>query len=662
MKHKCITKTNFFLTLFITIEFMLFCTFVVREICNMVPSDVDQSVYLNQSYRLYKYILEANYKYAVSEILNMPNTGLPVLGTVMMFLLGQSRLSMLIPNFAGFAALQITGAKTINIIFRNECAGWGFIGILLLTHTAFGWAANIISFRADFLFACLFSIWCILLFESTRTENDKLYYISAVVAGFMLFVRFFAICFIVPMMLIEIFMFWHTYKKGKKTFFRLVKYACGVLIGGGWYFLINIINFFQYYIGAMTSDMKEIWQVSLSPIENLIYYPEYFFKYHMGEAISYVLVILSMACLIFLIKKKKSILNKQTKRACLLLLSGFVVPYAFLFISNKQPLVISIWNGLFIFAFFCIMGGVYRQYTNLSAKYLINIFSYGFLIVGSINYLSNVTGQFYGAYIKDSDIKNIWNLNNEIVSWSAVNHKDTTYIILDRWNDVISLDSLKLCSVESNGEWLNYEYAIDSMNNNFATHLFDDNELNAGLIKADVIVVVNDIYNDEPVFPTDYQFEQYHNVISGYAADNLELLGSFNFRDNELQVYVKRPILIDTEWSDWLGIQNAFSFCKEDGDTQLIIEGSYTEGLYPELKACAKDRNSSQILDVNIEICDGRYKICVEISELANQRHIVDLIFDSFYVPNELSNNADSRKLAVLYPDNCYIERNQEDD
>lgn len=663
MKYKRITKNNFFLILLIGIEFMLFCTFAVREVCNMIPSDVDQSVYLNQSYSLYSNIVGADYKSAAMEILNMSNTGLPLLGTVMLFLFGQSRLSMLIPNFVGFAALQVVGYKAVNRNFKSMYAGWGYMGILLLTHTTFGWAANIVSFRADFLFACLFSTWCILLFESVYMGEDKIYYISSVVAGLMLFIRFFAVCFIAPIMLIEIFMFWRSHKKGKETIVRLVKYIGGVLIGGGWLFLINIVNFVKYYLYAMTSDMKEIWQISLSPIENIIYYPKYFLGYHMGKSTSIFLLALGIICVVILKIRKKDSKDKQTRRACLLLILAFIVPYAFLMISNKQPLVISIWNGVFIFAVFFVMGEVYKGYGNQITKYAVGAFSCMFLFLGMINYLANTTGHFYGAYVKYSDKKEIWRMNNEIVNWAAENNKDTVYMILDRWNDVLSRETLKLISMESGeGTETEFLYAIENMNQNFATLQFTEEELQNGLNKADVIVVADAIYNYESAFPTDQLFDGYRDEISRFAEDNLVFLKSFAWRDNKLQVYVKRPVTIGTEWPDWLSVQNSFTFRKEEGDVELVIEGNYMEGLYPELKARSQDKESEEQLNVSIAVKDGRYAIRIDISELTNQEHTIELMFDSFYVPSEISDSADSRQLAVLYPDNCHLRKEKRDD
>lgn len=66
MKQKNVTPNYILLAALIIVEFLLFRTFVAREICNMVPSDVDQSVYLNQSYSIYRNIIESDYRNALA--------------------------------------------------------------------------------------------------------------------------------------------------------------------------------------------------------------------------------------------------------------------------------------------------------------------------------------------------------------------------------------------------------------------------------------------------------------------------------------------------------------------------------------------------------------------------------------------------------------------
>lgn len=661
MKFAYKYKNKLLWVLFLSIEFMLFRSFVKRDICNMIPLDVDQSLYLSQSYSIYQSIIETNYQEALAKIFSTANTGLPILGVLMSFLFEQSRLSMLIPNFVGFAALQMIGYKITNKVFDNKNIGWGFVGLLLITHTMFQWTGNIVSFRADFLFACLFSIWNILLFESVCTNNNRTYFISSIVAGGMLFIRFFAICFVIPIMLVEIMTFWHFNKNIKMSLYRLALYIGGGFIGGGWFFLANIKNFIGYYLNAMTGDMKEVWQEQLSLIENLIYYPKHFIEFHLGKNLGFILIIISISCLILLkIRQKK--LDKQTKRACLILSMAFVVPYIFLMISNKQPMVISMWNGVFIFAVFYVMGGTYREYKNQIIHYSINILSFAIFIAGCINYILNTTGGFYKRYVDDLNMKDVWMLNNQIASWAADNNKSTVDIVLDRWNDILSLESLEMCSAESNGEWLKFKYAIDCMNHNYLTQIFERTDLYIGLHKADVIVVVDEKYNNETIFPTDQLLALYHDDIYDYAVKNLDFLESFNLQGNELQVYVKRPITIYAEWNDWLSIQNKLSFLKKEGDQLLIIEGAYMEGMYPTIIAYAKDDISGKELEMDIEIREGHYKFVIDIAELTEQEHVIELVFDSFFVPNEIADSTDRRQLTVPYPDNCYIERNQEDD
>lgn len=647
-------RNDIWLVVVILFEFLLFRSFVLREICNIIPSDVDQSVYLNESYKIYLDIIATDYKSVLGRMFSTSNTGLPILGAVMLFLFGDSRLSMLVPNFIGFMVLQIVGYKSVNRIFGNGFMGWSFIGIMLLSNTTFGWAANFTSFRADFLFACVFSTWIILLVEAVRTKDDKKYFVSSIVAGLMLFIRFFSICFLVPIMIGEIVLFFLVFKEKKRTLVRLFKYAAGTIVGGGWFFLANAFNFIRYYLGAMTSDMKDIWQIQLSIIENLIYYPRYFFEFHMGYDLTIFLLIICFLCVVIsAIKKIKA--RKTEKRAGIIVMLAFIVPYLFLLISNKQPLVISIWNGIFIYTVFLLMGRVNTICKPRVTRLGLLIFSVIVCVMGGLEYVANTSSGFYGAYVSASSKDEAWRINEIIADWAIENRKDKVNIVLDRYNDVISLDSLELCTVETEDRWIDYKYAIESMNGNFATLQFDIHELDAGLINSDIIIVARSGYNYESTFPTDQLLDSYRDEIYAYATENFELLGEFDWQNNDLQVYVKRNVVIDSEWPDWLSVQSEMSFCKQEGDQFLVVEGNYMEGVYPELIVAAMDVENQQMLETTAEVENGRYRISVNISEMSNDEVTIELDFQSFFVPSEISDSPDNRKLAVIYPDNCTI-------
>lgn len=220
------------------IEFLLFRTYVIREISMMIPSDVDQSVYLNETYSMYSFLVNANWKEFINHIFHMYNTGLPIVGVIFLYLFGNSRLSLLIPNFCGFAVLQIVGYRMTNRLYKKNYIGLIYVGLLLLTKTPFVWAANLTGYRADFLFACLFGIWIMLLFEAVRTSDCKLLNQSALIAGILLFIRFYAVVFVVCITLVAVFLDYRKGRSVKGTCLYIIKYAVVCLCGGVGFLLL----------------------------------------------------------------------------------------------------------------------------------------------------------------------------------------------------------------------------------------------------------------------------------------------------------------------------------------------------------------------------------------------------------------------------------------
>lgn len=411
------------------------------------------------------------------------------------------------------------------------------------------------------------------------------------------------------------------------------------------------MNFVNYYLSAMTGGMKEIWQTDISFLENIIYYPKYSFTVHMGTTLSVLLVLIGIMGMAAVWLGKVE-LDKTEKDAGIILAAAFVIPYCFLMISNKQPLVISIWNGVFILVVLFII-----SLTNLKKRSGFIVLTGIVLICGMGNYIMNVVQHYYAGYAVYDDKDEIWILNKDIANWAVENNRSQVSVLLDRWNDVVSLESLGLSSAENEQKMIEYVYAIDCMNDNFATVSFEENELVDGLENADVIIVAERGYNYDASFPTDRVLDGFREQIYLYAEDNLELLNEYIYRGNRIKIYTRRQIGIASEWADWMGQATLFDFLKKEGDEQLIIKGPYMEGIYEELQVQAVYHNGTAVkeLGTNLFLERDKYEIHIDITEVECGNAVIELDIDNYYVPSQISDSSDSRELSLQVPQSCFV-------
>lgn len=427
-----------------------------------------------------------------------------------------------------------------------------------------------------------------------------------------------------------------------------VHYIFWEIVGGGWFFLFNIKSFINYYGNAYSSNDQVLWQIELSAIDNILYYPSLIYRLHLGKIISILGIVIVFIFFVLYIKKYV-LLNEREKIVILLLVYAILFPTIMLTISkNKNSAVISIIDGA------CILFILFLA-EKISEKmcFVKNFFFFFFLIVGTVFFCLNCVSirDDYSIQKQEGAIE----INKIVGEYAKSNNKNDIKIIVDKAMDTVFNLSIKVWYYEMYGEGINVENAIEGMPILPMLYQFSENELKKGLEEADIIIVSETGYAQDSEYITDEIMDLYREDILVYAEDNMRKLGTVIYNGGIISVYGKEisTASIVTQWDDWLGKDNTSIFVCNDAEKDLLIIEGANEYTYDDFSVICE--SSNRRLPVVYTVEQGRYQIKIGMSECDDGESIIKLKFSKCFVPSEEFASTDARELSVRYPDNVYF-------
>lgn len=255
--------------------------------------------------------------------------------------------------------------------------------------------------------------------------------------------------------------------------------------------------------------------------------------------------------------------------------------------------------------------------------------------------------------------------NNIIAEYMAENDMDSAEIIFDKLHETFFPLTIEVYSREAMGKSISVTHAITSMKNDYLMTSFDAEEIKEGLLRADFLIINSGEYTDKTQFISDIILSESKELLAEYASKNMHLIGTVSWKDNELEIYAKPTfqIQVQTEWADWLGIDNTDIDLWDIQDrTCLILEGNVLEEQidvsFENQAVRAYDREGKQLpTEFSLTDSNTRYRIKIDIHTLDSQYDRIHIDFEDFFIPLELlPENKDPRKLTVQFPTRIYME------
>lgn len=651
-------KENFLWLILIAVEYMLFRSYAVREAVNYAPIGYDQAVYIGNTYDIYGLLAQGDYGQAWTYI-NSFITSSALLSVVyaLLFLFGYSRLSLLSINFIFLVLMQFVGYKVMRKVTSSSAAGVIFVGLTLMINTSFTAYGGLLDFRWDYIAFCLYTIWASLLLLWLHTKERKYMYLSAIVSGVLVFSRFWYALFVAGF---AVFYFMFQFFKKRipfKIMLRDIAVYGGICVAaGGWSIFVFLPNMVGYLISAGNSESNVLWNLDGGLAESFQHYIYWLFQEHLHIIFPVFLVLLLLLACIGTKQGFRTKSREYIKNTGYLLVVLLMPTAAFILQASQNTAVISVNLGVLVLiaVYLAAAGGHEKSPIGDAGRkqILAGMMALIAILVGIGNYVVHTTGQH--GYQRDIDVA-ASDINKAIVQYMIENNMESASYFMDRATDVVYNYTMEIYAYE------NYDRKIEvkeSMQVNMASAECTSEEVEQALKASDFIIVSRNGYEHAPHYPIDSALEPYRARINEYAEEEMLPIRTLEFLGGDVTVYARRSVSAAIGYADgWMGVEDTCIEFTKDSDRQdkLRLSGSCGYIDYDGLQLYVQELDKTA--EVMIDPVYWTYEAEIDISELEIGTHELHLVFNDYFVPNQLdSSNSDKRRLVLLEPQNIFIQ------
>ena len=656
-------KKYTWITLIFTAEALLFLSYVVRITEMSYPVAFDQISYMNQSYSLYENIISKNYAEIV-EFIRMQPTGFlyQFLGAVMLFLFGNSRVTLLLLNLLGYMLVQAAGGYLIYKLTKSGPCVLIFEGLFYLTKSAFFWAGDLLDFRIDFFASCLYTCW-LLLFLCYQKFRSKGYFICSVFTAVVLILcRPFTIAYILGVIGAGGVMLCFIYRNEYKNIIKeAAVYGITTAIFAAPYLFWIRKGLYDYYgIGHLLGNEKEIRaaeQGVLTIWQNLMFYPRSLIKDHLGVmAFAICLFLIFFGLIIGIIKNKKKNDQLFIKNLVMSFCAVFV-PIGILTLDQaKSPVVVNVVTVCTIvfsvYVFSPVCGNKDRQYKNICIRIVVILC----VIMGACHFVSNVTGE----KINYSNVRQAQNdkveVNRAIVQFLKDSQAKSASVFTDRIREWLNIGSIRLFAFEDYRLHTTLSDVLSGRAQTEGVSLimqeYSKEIIQEALKESDIVVTSSRDYATDSSYPYDIALEKERKNIYEYCVQNLSVLTSKEIDGDHIVVFARERADMTTSGGSWLMKEgNQIHVYKmKDSTSAVIVSGDLSEyspsGLTSICNANDKELPSVMVIDP----IDKTYKIIIDISSFPIGGGYFELGFNKSFRPEELGLNNDKNAYTVPFP------------
>jgi len=556
--NKQITSTTGWWWLFgglFLFEYLLFRTYILREIVNYYPAYSDQANYLDLSYALYELILRYGFFKGVAVAFHQYSVCSTVLfyiqAAVFFLFTGASRYYALLLNFIYFIILQVVIISVIKKRTNNYLFAVIFIGLLLLSLTPYLVAGGPADFRMDFMVFCLYGILVSSVLESEVFLNKKWTILSGCVAGLLVALRIFALAYIIGIVFFLVcFLIIKRNDLSAKIRLKnlLIFAAICLLISLPVFWWVRDGIYGYYVLGHVLGPYKYIrssTEGATGTVALLLYYPKSILVHQLG----FVLVGWSCALLLIIFASyriAKAKLVFYTKGTILYFQEGLVflgaailAPFILLTLDlSKSPIVAGvltvpiIWLIMWIFIYY-----YQKQHWTGRKQYLIYSMVVLTFLMGVYNYAMHFSK--HGIFYSQENVQNITKMYDDLGDYVVKHHWDKVELAVDQSNDYLTHVSLSVLYYEHKHIIIKTGLTLGSDSCAYVTLAQALHELE----KSNVFIAnLGDYeqggYHDTP-WPLSISLKAIRPQLRQYAEHHFSKLGDYSFKGYTFRVYVR---------------------------------------------------------------------------------------------------------------------------
>ncbi len=664
----------------VAFELLLFVVVYSREIAWYPPLNYDQAAFLSESYHAQELTLSQGLSglwRAFWSGGHPSGVAMPIEGAVFGVLFGGTRLPQLFVLFLAFSMLQIIGFSVAHAVWRRREYGYLFVGLILCQITAWFWAGGLFDFRMDFFAYCFYGIWTCAVVRSDLFLDRRWAIGCALLGSILVLNRFLAIAYLVGISAgtAVIFVIVLFVRHADAEFvLRMRRRLSNIGISIGLLVLITAPILIRnwpaihayYIIGHGVSDEREVRAREVGVhdlIGHLLYYPNSIIRDHWGSIFICACAITIIAAIVF------RLLNRQRKTdnggsfgtpESALLQIVFLIGAIFgplLVLTTdvaKSPVVggiIGIPTALFVVSLAATIGPNQREALSPGAQKCLLAVSVLIFATGLFNFVSHATRHF-----PQSDRRlyfhQLTDLDNWLVGYAA-----------DRgWKDPkISFDTIS-------GDF--FAPAITATGYERSHRLIDFHTLLGGnimgvdrtealsyLAQSDFVVLTN--APKRGVYPFYERISQYWDLLKAWVDKNMIKTRTIALDDLTATIYVRPNVEIQGVSGNWvtsggLTIQGSHDTLRRFPKIRLSGPANYSWlPKVPNVSATIENDADPRAIPASFERNDSSYEILIDLSQIELPQSDIDRIrlnFDTFFVPNKIGLNDDTRELVVQAP------------
>jgi hypothetical protein len=680
------SKYTWFVLGIVLLQWLLFRSYVLREIAWAYPTNSDQLTYLRRSYEGYESLLASNTisqgisLWIGSVAKNSPyGIMLPIQASLLFLLFGASRLTALSLNFIYYIAWQCSNIIAVRYVsgqWRAAMIAWGSS---LAIGTPFTLAGGAMDFRLDFIAFCLLGVFVSVVIVADILGDTKWSIMAGVVGGLLILFRYLTAAYLLGIYALTLLFCWVVFTKSatdserRSTYGLRIKniFLSGMIITGidGPFLWVSRATIYQYYLSS--SIDHSVW-ASADP---LFYLKSVLFR-HLGEGfivVSILLLLISLLISLSTLRKNAGTQNPSynfdldLSASVMFLLACFIVPFCLLAGYTAKSEVVSsimvppIYWLVMLAILFLLKRADFSQRHRVASLFLwvMVILSLGYGFYHQLNAYSRHTA----LSLRRQDVLQVVKMYDDIGAHSEKMGWQNPRISVDNIKDYLAGGSvLTPLYYERHGVFLKVQTKLGVS----ISHVNEQQALQA-LGDSDFVILTytnQPGYGYKPTYPFVTDFEQIRPMVNEFVQQEFGLLGSYQIYGQDVDVYVRPSFTIAGLSADhWLtseGMTLYVPVILAEPSAKLLLKGMSPDlaWLPPDTQVSAKlvepgGKGRSLVTDFRATGQDYSIQITLpaELPDLDKEQMLrIKVSFSSYFIPSELGINEDTRQLVIQAP------------
>ncbi|MDF2621831.1 MAG: hypothetical protein K0S00_4490 [Xanthobacteraceae bacterium] len=628
-------------------QVVLYLGHYFREIEPFPPVCYDQAEYLSIVYRTAALLLSGQPSAWADQIFSgMSPQGimLELYGSVAQTIF-TTRLSALSLNLGSLLLLQMAAYEAIRHHTASKLYGVIAVSLIVTLATLWPMCGGMFDYRPDFSAMCFFGTWVACIIRSRIFLDFKWSLLAGFAAVLLVLTRYVALVYIIGvtagvLVLVALFLS----DKARRFKLGALSLAPPLLIVLPMLYISRDALWEYYGVGHVTGEEPAVRaaEVGLSTLwDHVSWYPSNLVSWHLGPSFAISLGI--VLCLLLLFSKLRPALSRFRILTLLVLLGAVIGPLIVLTIDEaKSPVVGGVVAPVVVLLAVLCANAVFGAARNITSA----------RIVGGLTVMLAFIVFWLGVTDGPSE-----SLRRDKFQWrQAVDRLNamvldrgwmTPLIFSDRLDAHITSGVFATAAWERMGVPIEYGRVHGKVTSVTKAQIFHAVDV------ADIVVL--SVPSPNHVYPFMRNVAEYWDELRENVEANFLPAGTYNFGTGYPFSFFIRPradlIGISGDWLLDTGTKISVVPSELVRTSALRLEGRSELALTPGQKANVRFGDRS--LPVEFRADGNNYLITVDLHELAGPSDkpiLVDVSFDKYFVPAQISASLDTRRLAIFAP------------